>query len=62
MNIHFDFWYGDTLKDADRVTVTFYQNDVIYRGNLYRDGEPIADFWSRDSVAIEKVFPCIFGD
>jgi hypothetical protein len=59
--VHFDFWYGHTLKDADRVTVSFSDCECIYRGNLWKDGEPIGDFWSYDSVAIEKRFPGIFG-
>jgi hypothetical protein len=61
--IKIDFWnQGQTRKDADRVTVTFYPNDGIYRGNLYRDGRAIADFWSDNSVELEKTFPGIFGE
>lgn len=60
--MHFDFWYDFKLEDADRVTVLFYPNDGIYCGNLYKAGEAIADFWSDNSVKIEKTFPGIFGE
>ena len=56
-----DYWYSLRKKDADAVTVTFYPNEGIYRGNMYKEGKAFADFWSRDSVEIEKAFPGIFG-
>lgn len=59
--MHYDYWYGYRKRDADAVTVTFYPNEGVWRGNLWRKGEAIADFWSDDSVKIERAFPGIFG-
>lgn len=60
--VHFDWWDGKAVNlSLCTATVTFYPNEGIYRGNVYKDGEPVGDFWSKDSVAIEKCFPHIFG-
>ena len=57
-----DFWYGDTLETIDGATVSFYPNDGVYRGNLYKNGRTVADFVSTDSTEIGKIFPGIFGE
>ncbi len=60
--IKYDFWYGHTLKDVAAIDCTFYDNDAIYRGNMYDSaGRMIGDFSSHDSVLIEEKFPGIFG-
>lgn len=58
-----DYWYGDGRNtDITFVDCFFYPNEGIYRGNIYdKDLEPIGDFYSYDSVEIEKRFPGIFG-
>ena len=57
-----DLWNPGKEKIAC-ASVTFYPNDCIYRGNVYNaDGKAIGDFWSRDSVEIERRFPGIFND
>lgn len=59
----YDFWYGHTLKDVAAVTCTFYDNDGVYRGNMYDNaGRIIGDFTCNDSVKIEKRWPGIFGN
>lgn len=58
-----DFWYGNTKKDIVYVDCFFSDIDCIYRGNVYnKNMEPIGDFWSDDSVKVEKYFPNIFGN
>ena len=52
--ITFDFWYGDKLKDCDKIKVYFCDLDCKYRGNLYKNGEAVGDFVTESSVAIEK--------
>lgn len=59
--IKFDFWYEYRLKDVDFVTVSFYPDSGLYRGNLYKNNIAIGDFYSNCSVEIEKAFPGIFG-
>lgn len=59
--VHFDWWYGKIINlSLCTATVTFYPNEGIYRGNIYYEGKAVGDFWSNDSVAIEKRFPNIF--
>lgn len=57
-----DYWNKLRQKDADRVTVSFYPNDGVYRGNLWKDGKAFADFVCNDSVELEKKFHGIFGN
>ena len=56
-----DIWYkGEEISAAN---CFFYPESGEYRGNLFNaQGRIIGDFTSRDSVAIEKRFPGIFGD
>lgn len=58
--MNFDFWYGDKLEDVTGATVTFYSNDGIYKGNIYKDGKVIGDFSCKDSVVIAETFSEIF--
>ena len=65
MALHIDYWYGNGNQEKKKiayVTCQFYDLDCEYRGNIYdADKKPIGDFWSKDSVAIEKRFPGIFN-
>ena len=54
--IEIDMWYGDRLKEADYIDVTFYPNGAEYRGNMYRDGKIIGDYVCNDSVELENTF------
>ena len=61
--IKFDYWYKGAHKDVACADCFFYPNNGYYAGNIYnKDGNPIGDFWSDDSVEIEKRFPGIFGE
>ena len=69
-----DMWYGNSKKDIAALDVFFYPNDYIYylscpcgvyRGNFYdKDGKPIGDYWTSDSVELQRTFPKLvnFGD
>ncbi len=60
--VHFDFWYGHSKKNVAFVSVSFSDCDCIYRGVMYDASKKmIGDFWSVDSVAIEKAFPGVFA-
>ena len=59
--IKIDFWYNE--REIAFADYTFYPNEGIYRGNVYDSkGNMIGDYSSTDSVAIEKMFPGIFGN
>lgn len=60
--IKFDFWYNDTLETITGASASFYPNEGIYRGNLFKDGRIVGDYVSDNSVEIEDTFPGIFGD
>ena len=55
-NLNIDMWYGDSPKDADRIDIDFYPGDG-YRGNIYKNGKFIGDYWCNDSLLLERVFP-----
>ncbi len=56
-----DFWYPERGEKIAFADCTFYPNEGVYRGNLYNaEGRMIGDYFSRDSVEIEKRFPGIF--
>ena len=57
----FDFWYNDTLEDVTKVSCSFCPG-CIYRGNVWKGDKIIGDYSSQDSIAIEQIFPGIFGD
>lgn len=39
-----DMWYGDKLSDIDKYDVFWSDCDLVYRGNLYKDGKVIGDY------------------
>ena len=55
--LNIDMWYRDSPEDADRISITFYPNDGEYRGNIYKEGKCIGDYWCKDSLLLERVFP-----
>ena len=57
----FDFWYGDSLDDVTKADCSFCPGS-IYRGNIWKGSEIIGDYESQDSIAIESIFPGIFGN
>ena len=52
-----DFWYGNKCEDITALSVNFYPNDGIYRGNLYAGRRCVGDFVTTDSNDIYKYFP-----
>lgn len=54
--IDIDMWYGDSYKEADKIDVTFYPNECMYRGNIYKGGKCIGDYCCDDSVRLEETF------
>lgn len=57
--IKIDMWYGNKVEDVDQITVSFYDLDCVYRGNLYKKGKIIGDYSCDDSVELQKRFPQI---
>lgn len=55
--IKIDMWYGDSHKQADKITVSFYPNDGEYRWNIYINGKIVGDYICNDSVELENSFP-----
>ncbi len=55
--INIDIWYGDGHKEADKIDITFYPNDGVYRGNIYKDGKIVGDYVCNDCLELEKNFP-----
>lgn len=55
--INIDMWYGDDHKEADKIDITFYPNDGVYRGNIYKDEKYIGDYVCNDCLELEKSFP-----
>ncbi len=54
--INIDMWYGDGHEKADKIDVTFYPNDGVYRGNIYKDGKIVGDYTCNDCLELEKNF------
>lgn len=55
--LNIDMWYNNAVEEADKITVTFYNIDALYRGNIYKDNKIIGDYSCNDSVELEKAFP-----
>ena len=61
--LNIDMWYNNTFNpETDIVTVCFYPNDCIYRGNIKRNGKYIGDFSGNDSIEIAKRFGVKWDD
>jgi hypothetical protein len=52
-----DMWYGDKPQDATRIDCWFSDCDCVYRGNIWIENEIVGDYWTQNSVEIEKEFP-----
>ena len=55
--MYIDMWYKDKISDVDGLTVTFYPNEGVYRGNLFIKGRYVGDYSTSDSCRLEKMFP-----
>lgn len=56
-HLHVDMWYGDTVEDADKIDISFSDCDCVYRGNIWKNGKMIGDYWCDDCAILEKLFP-----
>ena len=52
-----DFWYGNKPEDINKISISFYPNEGVYRGNLWIDNKIVGDFSMNESCAIYSVFP-----
>lgn len=52
-----DMWYGNLVAEADKIDVSYYPNEGIYRGNIYKDRKIIGDYACSNSIMLEKAFP-----
>lgn len=59
---YIDMWYGDDLSEVDKVDVTFYPNEGVYRGNIYKGGKMVGDYSTSSSLDIERMFPQLIID
>ena len=55
--VQVDMWYGDVKEEADEISVTFYPNSGVYRGNIYKNGKIIGDYTCESSIVLENIFP-----
>lgn len=51
-----DLWYGNKVKEVDRIDITFYPADSTYRGNMYIKDKCIGDYIANSSQELEKKF------
>lgn len=54
---YIDMWYGNDSGEADKIDVWFSDCDCVYRGNIWKCGEPIGDYVCSDSTTLETLFP-----
>lgn len=54
--ITIDMWYEDDYQNADKIDITFYPNECVYRGNIYINNKIVGDYICKNSTDLEKVF------
>lgn len=52
-----DMWHGNKKEEADKIDIFFSGLDCMYRGNIYKNGRIIGDYFCSDSMMLEKLFP-----
>lgn len=52
-----DLWYGNEIKDVDKIDISFSDIDCVYRGNMFINGKMVGDYETDDSLKLEKMFP-----
>ena len=55
MGKYLDMWYGDSPRDADKIDIFFSDLDCIYRGNIYKNGRIIGDYFAKEAAQIENM-------
>lgn len=56
-NYYIDLWYGNKIEEVTKIDISFYDNEICYRGNIYKNDKIIGDYWCKDSLLLEKLFP-----
>ena len=51
-DIFVDMWYGDDMRDIDKITMSFSDCDCEYRGNVYINGKMVGDYTTANSVCV----------
>lgn len=55
--IKINMWYEYKPEEVTGINWSFYGYDVVYRGNLYRDGKTIGDFTADTMQEVCRAFP-----
>lgn len=62
-SLHYDLWYGDKFVPRKYGADAFVSGNGEYRGNIFDDtGATIGDYYTDNSVLIEKNFLIDFGE
>ena len=55
--INIDMWYEYKMEEVTGINWSFYGYDVVYRGNLYKNGKTIGDFTADTMQEVQEAFP-----
>ncbi|MGO5421841.1 hypothetical protein [Mediterraneibacter faecis] len=55
--IKIDMWYEYNPEEVTGINWSFYGYDVVYRGNLYKNGKTIGDFTADTMQEVQEAFP-----
>ena len=55
--IKIDMWYEYKPEEVTGINCSFYGYDVVYRGNLYKNGKTIGDFTADTMQEVQEAFP-----
>ena len=55
--INIDMWYEYKMEEVTGINWSFYGYDVVYRGNLYKNGKTIGDFTADTMQEVQEEFP-----
>ena len=57
-----DLWYGDALQECDGLTYSFSDCDCVYRGNIFKIGLFVGDYFASEFQSIEKLYRSMNGE
>lgn len=55
--IKIDMWYEYKPEEVTGINWSFYGYDVVYHGNLYKNGKTIGDFTADTMQEVQEAFP-----
>lgn len=55
--IKIDMWYEYKPEEVTGINWSFYGYDVVYRGNLHKNGKTIGDFTADTMQEVQEAFP-----